>query len=64
MTVAVPSAEESKQIFGFQLEGKNIQPVWLKIENNSDTAFFLYHIAMDPDIYSSGEVAWKFRAIT
>ena len=62
VTVAVPSAEESKQIFGFPLEGKNIQPVWLEVENNSDTAFFLYHIAMDPDIYSSGEVACKFQS--
>jgi hypothetical protein len=64
VTVAVPSAEESKQIFGFPLAGKNIQPVWLEIENNSETAFFLYHIAMDPDIYSSGEVAWKFQSST
>ena len=58
VTVAVPSSEECEQIFGFPLAGKNIQPVWLEVENNSDTAFFLYHIAMDPDIYSSGEVAW------
>lgn len=62
VTVAVPSAEESEQIFGFPLAGKNIQPVWLEIENNSDTAFFLHHIALDPDIYSSGEVAWKFNS--
>ncbi len=62
VTVAVPSTEESEQIFGFPLAGKNIQPVWLEIENNSNTAFFLYHIAMDPDIYSSGEVAWKFQS--
>ena len=62
MTVAVPSAEESEQIFGFPLAGKNIQPVWLEVENNSDSGFFLYHIAMDPDIYSSGEVAWKFQS--
>ena len=62
MTVAVPSAEESEQIFGFPLAGKNIQPVWLEVENNSDTGFFLYHIAMDPDIYSSGGVAWKFQS--
>ena len=27
VTVAVPSAEESEQIFGFPLAGKNIQPV-------------------------------------
>ena len=62
VTVAVPSTEESKEIFGFPLAAKNIQPVWLEVENNSDTAFFLYHIAMDPDIYSSGEVAWKFQS--
>jgi hypothetical protein len=62
VTVAVPSAEECKEIFGFALAGKNIQPVWLEVENNSDTAFFLYHIAMDPDIYSTGEVAWKFQS--
>ncbi|CAB1058672.1 hypothetical protein D1BOALGB6SA_3428 [Olavius sp. associated proteobacterium Delta 1] len=36
VTVAVPSAEESEQIFGFPLAGKNIQPVWLEIENNRD----------------------------
>ena len=64
VTVAVPSAEESEQIFGFPLARKNMQPVWLEVENNSDTAFFLYHIAMDPDIYSSGEVAWKFQSFT
>ena len=62
VTVAVPSAEESEQIFGFPLAGKNIQPVWLEIENNRDSAFFLHHIAMDPDIYSSGGVAWKFNS--
>jgi hypothetical protein len=62
VTVAVPSAEESEQIFGFPLTRKNIQPVWLEIENKSNTAFFLYHIAMDPDIYSTGEVSWKFQS--
>jgi hypothetical protein len=41
VTAAVPSAEESAQIFGFPLTGKNIQPVWLEVENNSDTVFFL-----------------------
>ena len=62
VTVAVPSAEESREIFGFPLEGKNIQPVWLEVVNSSEKAFFLYHIAMDQDIHSSGEVAWKFQS--
>ena len=62
VTAAVPSAEESEQIFGFPLAGKKIQPVWLEIENKSDTDFFLFQVAMDPDVYSSGEVAWKFQS--
>ncbi len=62
VTAAVPSAAECEQIFGFKLASKNIQPVWLEVENNSDSGFFLYHLAMDPDIYSSGEVAWKFQS--
>ena len=62
VTAAVPSAEESEQIFGFPLANKNIQPVWLEIENNSDTDFFLFHVAMDPDIYSTGEVAWQYQS--
>ena len=62
VTVAVPSAAESKEIFGFPLADKNIQPVWLEVENNNDTGFFLFHIAMDPNIYSSGEVAWQYQS--
>ena len=62
VTVAVPSAEESQQIFGFPLATKNIQPVWLEVENRSNAGYFLHHIAMDPDIFSSGEVAWKFQS--
>ncbi len=61
VTVAVPSAGETEQIFGFALENKNIQPVWLEIRNNSRTGYFLFHISMDPDIYSAGEVAWKVQ---
>jgi hypothetical protein len=44
VTAAVPSAEESEQIFGFPLANKNIQPVWLEIENNSDSDGALFVI--------------------
>jgi len=60
VSVAVPSDEEIVHIFGLSLARKNIQPVWLEIRNNSSTGYFLFHISMDPDIYSVGEVAWKF----
>ncbi len=62
VTVAVPSAEETEQIFGFPLERKGVQPVWLEIQNNSNTGYHLWHLSIDPDIYSTGEVAWKFQS--
>ena len=60
VTVGVPSADESRQIFGLPLATKDIQPVWLEIQNNDTTDYFLLAINLDPDLFSAGEVAWKF----
>jgi hypothetical protein len=38
------------------MSGKNNQPVRLEIENNSNSGYYLYLIAMDPNIFWSGEV--------
>ena len=38
VTAAVPSAKETKQLFGAPLYQRNVQPVWLEIEKES---FFL-----------------------
>ena len=61
VTVGVPSAEESRQIFGLPLYSKEIQPLWLEIQNNDTTGYFLLAINLDPDLFSAGEVAWKFH---
>jgi len=61
VTVGVPSAAESLQIFGLPLESKGIQPVWLEIQNNDATEYFLMAVNLDPDLFSAGEVAWKFH---
>ena len=36
VTAGVPSAEESKNLFGEPLYRRGVQPVWLKIENSRD----------------------------
>jgi hypothetical protein len=33
VTVAVLSAEESRQLFGVNLAGQDIQPVWIRVQN-------------------------------
>jgi hypothetical protein len=61
VSVGVPSADESLQIFGLPLATKDIQPVWLEIQNNDTTDYYLMAINLDPDLFSAGEVAWKFH---
>jgi len=61
VTVGVPSAEESLEIFGLPLATKGIQPVWLEIQNKDTTGYFLLSVNLDPDLFSAGEVAWKFH---
>ncbi len=39
VSVSVLSRDEARQVFDVKLEKRGIQPVWLKIENNTDKAF-------------------------
>ena len=64
VTTAVPSAEETKSIFGADLYRKNIQPVWVQVENRSDETLFLTPVSLDPAYYSARESASRIRADT
>ncbi|MBA1447066.1 MAG: hypothetical protein M3H12_14060 [Chromatiales bacterium] len=61
VTAAVPSREESTALFGVDVAGKGIQPVWLRIENNDDSDYVFLPIGLDPDYFSPNEAAWKSR---
>jgi hypothetical protein len=59
--VAVPTAEESKMMYGMELHKKKIQPIWLRIQNNSQHNYWLLPSGMDPEHFSPSEVAFGFR---
>lgn len=61
VTTAVPSAIEAKDIFGINLYRKNIQPVWVQVENNSDGVLLLTPMGLDPAYYTSRETARRSR---
>ena len=61
VTVAVPTAEESRSLFDVDLINKEIQPVWVKVENHSDQAFYLLSTATDPNYFSPLEVVYALR---
>jgi len=61
VTVAVPSAKESKALFGVDLANDGIQPVWIRIENNEDTPYFFATHSLEPYYFSAAEAAYKSR---
>lgn len=57
VTAAVPSARESRELFGMPLYKKGIQPVWLQIRNNRETVVNFLPVGLDPQYFSPLEVA-------
>jgi hypothetical protein len=62
VTVAVLSAKESRKIFGVNLAGKGIQPVWVRVENHDTTPYLLLSSGLDPDYFSPLESAYAFHS--
>jgi hypothetical protein len=61
VTVAIPDVEEARAIFGFPIYDKDIQPIWLEIENSGVSWVRFAPHGTDPDYYPPLEVAWGFR---
>ena len=61
VTVAVLSADESRQLFGVNLADKNIQPVWVRVQNADSMGYWLMSSGMDPDYFSPLEAAYAFH---
>ena len=57
VTAAVPSAAESKALFGVSLYRRGVQPVWLKIENNLDGYVTFLPVGLDPAYFTPIEAA-------
>ncbi len=61
VTVAVLSAEESRQLFGVNLAGNGIQPVWVRVENADTISYWMSSTGLDPDYFSPLEAAYAFH---
>jgi hypothetical protein len=57
VTAAVPSAAESRDLFGVSLYKKRVQPVWLEIENSTRETVSFMPVGLDLDYHSPIEVA-------
>jgi len=61
VSAVVLSASESEEVFGSSLSGKNIQPIWLKIHNQTEEELVLQLLSIDRDYFASSEAAWLTR---
>jgi hypothetical protein len=61
VSVAVPDAGESERLFGVSLARREIQPVWVQVDNGSDVPWLLLKRTIDPSYYSPAEAAWVAR---
>jgi hypothetical protein len=61
ISAAVPSVDETRQIFGVNLYGKNIQPVWVQVENLADNTVYLTPMGLDPAYFTPREAANRIR---
>ena len=64
VAVAVPSAQEVRELFGVDLYAEGIQPVWVQVQNLGEDVFLLLKRGMDADYYPPGEVAYLSRYTT
>jgi len=58
----VPGKEESRTIFGIDLEKKGIQPLWLEIGNDTDRRILFLPTGVDPEYFSPLEVSFGYHS--
>lgn len=60
VTTAVPSAAEARSIFGVNVYSRNIQPVWVQIENHGDVSLVFLPVGLDSAYYTPLESASRY----
>jgi hypothetical protein len=61
VSATIVGTEEAREIFGIDLLQKNIQAVWLEIENNTNRTLILLPTSLDPDYFAPLEVAYAYH---
>ncbi len=61
VSVAVLNKKESRAIFGADLEKRQIQALWLKIENHEEDPYYFFQRSVDPNYFTPEEAAYINR---
>lgn len=63
VSAVVLSDKESTQVFASRLATKDVQAVWIEIDNKGDQELMLMLPSVDPDYFSPSEAAWRSRRL-
>ena len=61
VTAAVLSAEDSRRMFGADVNKTGVQSVWIEVQNRTSQPLWLLRSGTDPDYFSPLEVAWSMH---
>ena len=61
VSAVVLGDEESEQTFAARLAKKDVQPIWIQVENRSDEELAVNYLAIDSDYFAPAEVASRTR---
>ena len=61
VSAAVPGPEETRALFDVSLYDSGIQPIWLKVDNGTDTWIRYAPVGTDREYFSPEEVAYVHR---
>ncbi len=59
VSVSVLTERETRQAFDVSMERKGIQPVWLRLQNDTDHPYIFLSAGLDPEYFSPHETSWK-----
>jgi len=59
VSATVLSAEDRQRILGVEIDSRQIQPVWVEVQNRTPDQLWLLRPGTDPDYFSPLEVAWS-----
>jgi len=61
VSAAVLSSEDSRRLFGADVNKTGVQPVWVEVQNGTSQPLWLLRSGTDPDYFSPLEVAWSLH---
>ncbi|SAK96986.1 hypothetical protein AWB76_07362 [Caballeronia temeraria] len=63
VSATVLDSEDSKRMYGADINSTGVQPLWVEVENQTSQALWLLRTGTDPDYFSPHEVAWPMHKL-